>query len=309
MKKITLILIAILSLGSLFAQPSNFIFFSEDGYPFYVIMNGVKQNQNAQTNVRVENLTSPSYKAKIIFEDKTIPSINKNVYTKPGIEVTYRIKKNRKGENVVRYYTENPITYEPVVIVDNNENDNVVIVRDETYDNNSGGVHIDIDLNDNGGGVNINTPDGDVSINADININGGSVTYDESISDSETNYYIEENTKEQIYNMPGYNGAIGCNWPVENRDFLRMKQSINSKDFSSDKLRVAKQIINSNCLTAQQVKEIVSLFDFESEKLEFAKYAYKHTFDINNYYIINDAFEFSSSIEKLDNYINTVHWE
>lgn len=306
MKKIILIIIAVLSIGTLFSQPSNFIFFSEDGNSFFIIMNGVKQNQNGQTNVRVENLSAPSYKVKVIFEDKTIPSINKNVYTKPGIEITYRIKKNVKGENVLRYYTENPISYDPIV-VDNHKDDNVVIIKDETYENNSGGLHIDIDLNENGGGVNIYTPDGDVSLNANVDVNEGNINYDENVS-RETNYYIEETTDEQVYHMPGYNGAVGCNWPVESRDFQRMKQSIDSKDFSSDKLRVAKQIINSNCLTAEQVKEVVLLFDFESEKLDFAKYAYKHTFDINNYYIINDAFEFSSSIEKLDNYINSVMW-
>ena len=307
MKKITLLIIAIFSFGLLFSQPSNFIFFSEDGLPFYVIMNGVKQNQNAQTNVRVKNLTAPSYKAKIIFEDKTIPSINKNVYTKPGIEITYRIRKNRKGENVLRYYTENPVSYEPVVIVDDNrDNNGSVVITDETYSNSSD-VHIDIDLNANGGGVNINTPDGDVSLNANVDINGGNVTYDEQIEDN-TNVYVEDNMQEPTYQMPGYNGEIGCHWPIENRDFMRMKQTIENADFSADKLRIAKQIVDANCLTAQQVKEIVALFDFESGKLDFAKYAYTHTFDISNYYIINDAFDFSSSIKKLDDYINTVRW-
>lgn len=306
MKKITLLIIALLSLGTLFSQPSNFIFFSEDGYPFYVIMNGVKQNQNPQTNVRVENLTAPSYKTKIIFEDKTIPSINKNVYTKPGIEITYRIRKNRKGENVLRYYTENPASFEPIIVADDNRNE--VVIKDETYSNStSSDVHIDIDLNANGGGVNINTPDGDVSLNANVDVNGGNISYDENIEDN-TNVYIEDNTEEPIYNMPGYNGAVGCHWPIENRDFQRIKQTIENADFSSDKLTIAKQIVDSNCLTAQQVKEIVSLFDFESGRLDFAKYAYTHTFDINNYYIINDAFDFSSSIKALDDYIKTVRW-
>jgi len=303
MKKITLILIATLSLSSLYAQPSNFIFFSEEGFPFYVIMNGVKQNQNSQTNVRVENLTAPSYKTKIIFEDKTIPGINKNVYTKPGIEITYIIKKNRKSENVLHYYTENPISYEPIVVVDEHENDNVIVVRDETNENNSGGVHIDLNVNENGGGLNVDTPDGNVSINANVDINGGNLNYDETISETETNYYVEDNIEEPTYTMPGYSGEVGCRWPIENRDFQRMKQTITNTDFSSDKLKIAKQIANSNCLTAQQVKEIVTLFDFESGKLDFAKYAYTHTFDIGNYYIINDVFEFSASIDELDKYI------
>ena len=41
-------------------------------------------------------------------------------------------------------------------------------------------------------------------------------------------------------------------------------------------------------------------FDFEDTKLQFAKYAYGHTYDINNFYMVNDAFEFESSIEELN---------
>lgn len=45
------------------------------------------------------------------------------------------------------------------------------------------------------------------------------------------------------------------------------------------------------------------LFSFEDTRLDLAKYAYGYTFDIGNYYQINDAFTFSSSIDELNSYI------
>jgi hypothetical protein len=44
--------------------------------------------------------------------------------------------------------------------------------------------------------------------------------------------------------------------------------------------------------------------DFEDTKLQYAKFAYNKTYDIGNYYKLNDAFDFSSSIDELNAYIN-----
>ena len=82
-------------------------------------------------------------------------------------------------------------------------------------------------------------------------------------------------------------------------------ESINSKSFETSKLTIAKQIAGSNCLLCKQVKEIMKLFSFESNRLEFAKYAYKYTWDINNYFLLNDAFDFESSIDELNKYIQS----
>lgn len=288
-----------------FAQPiSNFVFFSEDGNPFSLIMNGIQENNKPQTNVRVPGLTATNYKIRIVFEDKTISTIEKNVFTKPGIEITYVIKKNKKGINVLRYYSEAPVSYEDVVTYD----DNPIVIRENVnvQDNNSGGIHIDVNVNESGINYNLDTPEGSINVNANIDINSADVNYSESYTENETHYVVTDEIVEIHYVMPGYTGSVGCPWPMKSQDFQRAKQSIENADFSSDKQTIAKQIVNSNCLTAKQVKQVADLFDFESDKLEFVKFAYTHTYDVENYFIINDIFDFSSSIEELDNYINTV---
>lgn len=111
------------------------------------------------------------------------------------------------------------------------------------------------------------------------------------------------NQSSHVIYVQGYNGPIGCLTPMSALDFQRAKQSIASKNVEDSKLAIAKQILNSNCLLSSQVRGIMSLFSFEDSKLEFAKYAYGHTYDIGNYYKLNDAFQFETSIDELNSYI------
>jgi hypothetical protein len=61
--------------------------------------------------------------------------------------------------------------------------------------------------------------------------------------------------------------------------------------------------LKSNCLLTDQVQEVMALFNFEDDRLEYAKFAHDHTYDQGNYYKIHDSFEFSSSIDELDQYL------
>lgn len=91
---------------------------------------------------------------------------------------------------------------------------------------------------------------------------------------------------------------------VNHQEFADICKTINSQSFSNTKITLAKQIISSKgCFTAQQIKEIMGLFNFESARLEIAKFAYNYTSDKENYYLVNDAFSFSSSIDELDKFL------
>ena len=92
---------------------------------------------------------------------------------------------------------------------------------------------------------------------------------------------------------------------MSDADFASAKKSIESKSFEDSKMTLAKQVFNTNCMTSAQVKEIMLLFTFEASRLDFAKYAYGKTYDQGNYYKVNDAFQFESSIDDLNKYINT----
>jgi hypothetical protein len=116
MKKIYSLFAFVLISTALFAQnTSNLIVFSEDGLKFYLILNGIRQNETAVTNIKVDKLNQPYYAAKIIFEDKTQPVLEKKYLPvvdaegSASLEVTYKIKKNNKNVNVLRFFSQVPI--------------------------------------------------------------------------------------------------------------------------------------------------------------------------------------------------------
>ena len=87
------------------------------------------------------------------------------------------------------------------------------------------------------------------------------------------------------------------------QDYEEACQLISDESFDSSKLSVAKQIISSNPMTASQILGICKLLSFESNKLEFAKFAYAYCIDKNKYYLLNEAFSYNSSKRELDEFI------
>lgn len=75
---------------SLFAQ-SNLTVFNNGGQKFYLIMNGIKQNSVAQTNVVVSSIKNGGYSVKLIFEDGKTKDIDKNFFLDTPQDVTTRV--------------------------------------------------------------------------------------------------------------------------------------------------------------------------------------------------------------------------
>lgn len=89
--------------------------------------------------------------------------------------------------------------------------------------------------------------------------------------------------------------------PVFNfRDFI---YTLRNQRFESDRLSIARQGLYNNYFDTYQIKEVLSLLEYEESRLEFAKDAYYNCVDKQNYYRINDMFRFSSSIHQLEEYI------
>jgi hypothetical protein len=120
-----------------------------------------------------------------------------------------------------------------------------------------------------------------------------------------TYYYAEyyEKYRDKKFEMPGYTGRIACNWPINENYFESIKDFIAEQPFESRRLAIAKEIVSKNCFTSRQIRHLAALFDFESSKLEFLKFAYSYTYDIDNYFIVMDVLDFNDSIKKLDAYI------
>lgn len=313
----TFLVLLVTSMGASAQQNTNLVFFSEQGQQFYVILNGIQQNANPETNVRVTNLIQPYYKVKVKFVDGMTPDIDKTLNFNQGTETTYSIKNNNKGEIVLRWMSEVPIHQAPqrmpnqqVIVyhstpIETTTTQTTVISNTSTNPSNSGQINMGVNVNDpmNGGG----------NINMNIQVNDGMNSHSHTQSTTTTTYSTTTTTSGNMgtvgtvqqsgYVMPGYNGNVGCNgYPMNETRFNEVVKSIEAKSFDDSRLTMAKQVINTNCMTSGQVKRLMLLFSFEDTRLDLAKYAYGYTYDIGNYYQLNDAFTFESSIEELNEY-------
>ena len=109
---------------------------------------------------------------------------------------------------------------------------------------------------------------------------------------------------------PAYfpNGIGQCGTSVyygvmDDYNFGMALQQISRQSFESNRLQVAQQIAMSNPLSSAQVSNIMQLFSFESTRLEFARFAYGYVVDPQRYFMVNNAFAFSSSVDDLNRFL------
>jgi uncharacterized membrane protein YgcG len=102
----------------------------------------------------------------------------------------------------------------------------------------------------------------------------------------------------------GNNGNGGGNGQIQTLDVADLCIRMRNASFDTDRITLAQRAVSgNNGITSQDVAMIIKQFDFESNRLEFAKFAYVYTIDKNNYFKIYDSFEYSSSSRALDKFI------
>lgn len=266
--------------SNLGAQYSNLIIASDNLEQFLLTVDGEPINQASQTQVRVDGLAPGLHKLilHVVQKNGYTVMVKSNVFLEAGNEFYYNLKKNNRNEYVLRLYNMVPIAYNPPV-------------------NNPMGVIPPNPINTPNN--NIPTGNNNTVINPQININIGG---NQNTPPTGNNPMVNVPPQNPL---PGYNGPIGCPYPVSDATFNEIKRTIEKNSFESTKLSVAKQVIGSNCLLSKDVKEIMDLFSFESSKLEFAKFAYGHTYDLGNFFIVNQAFNFESSVSELEQFIRS----
>jgi hypothetical protein len=87
------------------------------------------------------------------------------------------------------------------------------------------------------------------------------------------------------------------------QDYEYAYKMLAEESFDSSRLKLARQIVSTNPMSVNQIIGICKLFSFESNKLDFAKFAYRHCTDKNRYFMVNEVFNFESSKRELRDYI------
>ncbi|MCX8081742.1 MAG: DUF4476 domain-containing protein [Bacteroidia bacterium] len=307
------ILFLILSLIIVVAQ-NDLVIFTSGQERFKVILNGVPQNVEFQSNVRITRVTQPKVQARIKFENERIQDVVQPIFfmwnseQKRNWEFIYQLKKTKSGKWKLFLYSADPMNgiVEPQVpegqisvpYHDDNEwiyhppaNPSSPSPQQQTVTTST--VVSTGNQGSGGAGIQIIVPGSQ-----------GSVTFQTSGQTSQT---ITTSTTITTHSNSAHSNNPHQACLVNASRFENIKAQIKSKNFENSKLEIAKQIARSNCLKSEQIREIMRLFGFENSRLEFAKYAYKFTLDKQNYFLVNDAFEFETSIDELNKHIQNSH--
>jgi hypothetical protein len=295
-------------------KTGNLSIFSEDGDKFYLVLNGEKQNNIAQANLRLEELPQPYYSARIIFADSTISPISKNnlmIISADNVmmDVTYKIKKDKSGKAKLNYFSAIEVQQDfippagahvyhygrPDVV----QVSNGTILTQTTTTTNTSGVSANVQVN----GMSMN-----VAI-ADPVMQNTTITTTTTTTNNSNRDYSNNNSSHRDRsheNNSRDNANEGCNYgrQMNQSDFAAALKTISNSSFEDTKLSTAESITSKNCLSCEQVLKICALFSFEETKLNFAKKAYKYTTDKKNYFKINETFSFSSSKDELNKYVS-----
>lgn len=295
MKKMFLIL-AITIPTFLFAQKTgNLTVFSDDGDKFFLVLNGEKQNDIPQTNIRVEELPQPYYSAKIIFVDSALSPISKQLQIvdldNKMMDVTYRIRKDKAGKVKLNPYSS--IEVQPDFVAPEG-----MYVHQYGRKGGRGGFT-----------QTTTTTTSNSTVDASISVPG--ISMNVSINDPEDRMSTTTTTTTTTTrSSSSHSSSVDvdsrdddkCRWAMKQTDFAAAKKTISETTFEDTRLSTAKSIVTANCVSSDQVVAICNLFTFEDSKLAFAKFAYKYTTDPKNYFKVSNVFTFDTSKEELSKF-------
>jgi len=323
-KFLTLVcLLLVFSLNTFAQIASTVTFFSEDGHRFWVIIDGERKNPEPAHRVVVTDLTKDFYRAKIIFEDESFKDVNQNIQLvdveNQKMNVTYAIR-NRKNNMVLRIVSfeaagqapapittqtpaQTPANSQPASQSTTNVSgqQQMPASQTQTITTTTDGINF---------GTNVKVDGEEIDMNINLSGMPGITTSITTTTTSSTTSTRSNNTQQQavVNQSPTTASAPAsttCVRAVSKDQLQKGVNSINNASFAEDKMRIAKQFTKNNCLNVDQILSVMSLFSFEENKLDYAKYAYDFCVDKGNYFLVNDAFSFSSSKSALNKFLDS----
>ncbi|MGB6035009.1 MAG: DUF4476 domain-containing protein, partial [Cryomorphaceae bacterium] len=304
--RIPILLFGLLPLLGLAQETSNLVIFSENGESFTVSIDGDKKNEVAQSNVRVEGLKGDFHKISVQFEDEELGSVSQNFILEPGTEQKAQVMMKKNGKWVIRPFGESIFIKHAAELAPEPTPSRERVV----YEQESAPVEevTTITTTTSPGSAGTSGESVDMQIGVSGESIGVSVRVNDGMSQSSTTTTVTEtrSVSKSVADEPMERAVIvdDCA-PMTTSDFQSALQSLKSKTFSDSRMTQAKQVLKANCMSADQIKTVMSAFEYEDDKLEFAKIAHDQCTDPENYWKVNDAFEFEMTIDELNDYIES----
>ncbi|UOQ66107.1 DUF4476 domain-containing protein [Hymenobacter volaticus] len=87
------------------------------------------------------------------------------------------------------------------------------------------------------------------------------------------------------------------------QDVDGLVNALHRQSFDKDRMPIAQQALSESSIRAEDLARLMKELSFEDSKLELAKYGSSRVTDRQNLYRLNDAFTFSGSASKLQEYL------
>lgn len=280
--------IGLLSLLLLWGQEvtGDLVVVSETGDPFRLYLNGEWVAETPVTRAEAHSLHQGPQRGIVYIHptEGRIIQLRKTFYVEAGYVEYYALRK-RKGQYVLALYNRVPLSQEPTP------------VPSPTPPTAS-----PIPPSSGSGQTQTNTQQTTIIFNPTIQVQSGSGT---QVNAPSSPSGAGQFPSAFPPNSSGYVGPCNCLIPMSRESFRQALWTLQRESFDQTRLEMAKQIARQNCLLAQDVKEMVALLEFESNRLALAKFAYDYTHDLSNYFVVAESFQFSSSRDELMRYMNS----
>ena len=328
-------------ISSCFFAQSNFTVFNNGGQKFFLIMNGIKQNSLAQTNVEVSGVKNGGYSVKLIFEDGKTGDIDKNFFIESASDINTKIvfKKGKgklqlvsmvptvsaqSGSDVVIFrpdnnavYSDTPVITQTITQSTGNGNAGIQInvsgTEGQTPNNatpngtQGGNGSIGISIADPISGENINMNVG-VTINDGTNTNGQTnINQNSSTTTITTTTSSNTSTNVKPANTtpkPVTQVAVntGCKNTLTNSTVFI--EDLKLQSFEDDRVDALKLALVNTCLYAADAEKIMDLFTFDANQLTAAKLLFDRLLDKDKASTLTKHITFDSTKMEFRNYIS-----
>ncbi|WP_299984111.1 DUF4476 domain-containing protein [uncultured Pontibacter sp.] len=102
---------------------------------------------------------------------------------------------------------------------------------------------------------------------------------------------------------PRYEEPAGaCRNLLDRYDVDRLIDAMKGRDFESTRLTIAREAVRNGSILSEDLRNVLLAFEFESTRLEFAKFAYDNVCDKERFYYIYDIFKFDHHVRELEEY-------
>jgi hypothetical protein len=93
----TFIFFSLTLIGNVIGQTNNLVVYTNEPLPFYLILNGVRQNNEPQTNVRVVGLEESNYRFRVVFANGQVRDIDRAFsFLEKNEEVSFEVVRRKK---------------------------------------------------------------------------------------------------------------------------------------------------------------------------------------------------------------------